>query len=61
MLLFLLILSAALMILPAVLCCFLGGVWLLFGILALFCWLQIGWWTAEEAIRCLSRRYDEYV
>lgn len=61
MLLFLLIVSAVLLILPAVLCCLAGGWLLLFGVLALFCWLQLGWWVAEEAVRYLRRQPDEYI
>ncbi len=61
MLLFMLIISVGLMILPAILCCFAGGWLLLFGVTALIAWLQIGWWIIEEGKACLKHHGDEYV
>lgn len=34
-----------LLFLPSLLCCWAGGWLLLFGLLALGCWLWLGWWV----------------
>lgn len=62
MLLAMLILAATLLILPAVLCCLAGGWLLLFGVLALVTWVQVGWWVCEDVGRYLRGHghYDEY-
>lgn len=61
MLLALLVITAVLLMLPAVLCCWAGGVMLLFGVLALVSWLQLGWWVLEEVLRWRRQSGDEYV
>lgn len=60
MLLAMLIIAAILLILPAVLCCLAGGWLLLFGVLALVTWLEMGWWVMEDVIGYLRGQCDEY-
>lgn len=66
MLLCLLIIAVVLLLLPALLCVWMGGPLLLVGVLALVTWGQLAWWVADDALRCLrgdARQDDgdEYV
>lgn len=61
MLLAMLIIAAVLLIFPAVLCCLVGGWLLLFGVLGLVTWVQIGWWIGQDLRRYITQGgYDEY-
>ncbi len=55
----LLVISVLLLVLPALLCCAAGGWLLLFGVLALVGWLQLGWWVLESW-RSWRRGEDDY-
>lgn len=69
MLLCLLVMAVGLLVLPALLCLWMGGPLLLVGVLALVTWCQLGWWVAEDVLRYLKKGaggvdgcdFDEYV
>jgi predicted MFS family arabinose efflux permease len=55
------IFAALLLVLPALLCCFMGGWFMLAGCLALVCWLHIGWWVVEVWWQWREKNDDDYV
>ena len=51
-----------LLLLPALRCCVAGGWLLLFGLLALGCWLILGWWVWLAWLEWRQREdFDDYV
>lgn len=53
-------LAIMLLLLPALVCCTIGGVWLMLGLLSLAVWLLLAVWVAEEAWRVVKNMGDEY-
>lgn len=54
--------SAMLLVAPAVLCVLAGGLWAVVGAAALAVWGLLGAWVLEEARRCLVQGSpDDYV